>query len=203
MELTVRGGERKAVGASERVFAQGYNEALVHQAVTAYLAGARAGTKAQKTRAQVRGGGKKPWRQKGTGRARSGSIRSPLWTGGGMIHAAAPRDHGVKLNRKMYRGALRSIFSELARSDRLVIVESLALAEPKTKALVAELERLEVGEDALVVVAEVSESLALAARNLPAVAVCEVAGLDPVSLVAFEKVVLSTEALKGIEGWLA
>ncbi|MDN5865138.1 MAG: 50S ribosomal protein L4 [Gammaproteobacteria bacterium] len=202
MKLTVQGGEKKTVGASDAVFAGKYNEALVHQAVTAYLAGARAGSKAQKTRAMVNGGGKKPWRQKGTGRARAGSIRSPLWRGGGVIHAAAPRDHSVKLNRKMYRGALRSIFSELARTERLLVVEKLELEEPKTKALIAELERVEAGQDALVVVEEMTEALALSARNLPGVAVCGVSELDPVALVAFEKVVLSVDALKRIEGWL-
>jgi large subunit ribosomal protein L4 len=202
MELNVQGGSKKTVGASDAVFAIRYNEALVHQAVTAYMAGARAGTKAQKTRAMVRGGGKKPWRQKGTGRARAGSTRSPLWTGGGMIHAGAPRDHSVKINRKMYRGALRSIFSELARSERLIVVEKFELEEVKTSALVAELERIEAGDDVLVLVAEMNETLALSARNLPKVAVCEVGEVDPVSLVAFEKVVLSVDALKKIEGWL-
>lgn len=202
MKLSVQGGEKKTVGASDAVFAGSFNEALVHQAVTAYMAGARAGTKAQKTRAMVRGGGRKPWKQKGTGRARAGSIRSPLWTGGGMIHAAAPRDHSVKLNRKMYRGALRSIFSELARTERLMIVEKFELDQPNTKALVAELERIEAGQNVLVVVAEMNENLALSARNLPKVAVCEVSELDPVALVAFEKVVLSLDALKKIEGWL-
>ncbi len=200
MELQVQGGETVAV--SEAVFARAYNESLIHQAVTAYLAGARAGTKAQKTRAMVSGGGKKPWKQKGTGRARAGSIRSPLWRGGGMIHAAVPRDHSVKLNRKMYRGALRSIFSELARSERLIVVDKLELSEPKTRGLVAALDERGAGDDVLVAVTEMSENLALAARNLPRVAVCEVSELDPVSLIAFDKVVLTVDALKKIEEWL-
>lgn len=201
MDFQVAGGSQVSV--SEAVFARPWNEALVHQAVTAYLAGARAGTKAQKTRAMVRGGGKKPWRQKGTGRARAGSSSSPLWRGGGRIHAAAPRDHAVKLNRKMYRGALRSIFSELARSERLVVLDKLELAEPRTRALLAELDRHGLGVDAFVAVAEMNENLALAARNLPRVAVCEVSELDPVSLVAFEKVALTVDALKKVEEWLA
>ncbi|MGH8161675.1 MAG: 50S ribosomal protein L4 [Gammaproteobacteria bacterium] len=200
MELQVHGSG--VVSVSEAVFARAYNESLIHQAVTAYLAGARAGTKAQKTRAMVRGGGKKPWKQKGTGRARAGSIRSPLWRGGGMIHAAVPRDHSVKLNRKMYRGALRSIFSELARTDRLLVIEKLELNEPRTRGLIAALEERGAGDDVLVAVAEINENLALAARNLPRVAVCEVSELDPVSLIAFEKVVLTVDALKKIEEWL-
>ncbi|MGH8161375.1 MAG: 50S ribosomal protein L4 [Gammaproteobacteria bacterium] len=200
MELQIEGGN--AVSVSEAIFARPWNEALVHQAVTAYMAGARSGTKAQKTRAMVRGGGRKPWKQKGTGRARAGSTRSPLWRGGGMIHAAAPRDHAVKLNRKMYRGALRSIFSELARTGRLVVLDKLECAEPRTRTLVAELDARGLGEDVLVAVAEMNENLALAARNLPGVAICEVAELDPVSLVAFEKVALTVDALKKIEEWL-
>jgi large subunit ribosomal protein L4 len=200
MELQVHDGE--AVSVSDAVFARVYNESLIHQAVTAYLAGARAGTKAQKTRAMVRGGGKKPWKQKGTGRARAGSIRSPLWNGGGKTHAAVPRDHAVKLNRKMYRGALRSIFSELARSGRLTVIEKFDLDEPKTRELLAKLADYELGEDVLIAVGEMNENLALAARNLSKVAVCEVAELDPVSLVAFEKVALTRDALERIEGWL-
>ncbi len=202
MELKIQGGADKAVKVSDATFAQAYNEPLIHQAVNAYLAGARAGTKAQKTRAMVSGGGKKPWKQKGTGRARAGSSRSPIWRGGGKTHAAVPRDHAVKLNRKMYRGALRSIFSELARDDRLVVFEQFELAEPKTRAVLALLGEYGLGEDALIVVTEVSEALALAVRNLPKVAVCEVAELDPVSLVAFEKVALTMGALKKIEEWL-
>lgn len=201
MQLKVHGGEKKSVKVSETAFGEGYNEPLVHQAVTAYLAGARAGTKAQKTRAAVRGGGKKPWRQKGTGRARAGSIRSPLWRGGGKTHAAAPRDHSVRLNRKMYRGALRSILSELVRQDRLVVLEDLKLERPRTRDLVARLSEFGL-VDVLIVAAEVGEALALAARNLPRVDVCEVGELDPVSLVAFDKVAVTVPALKRIEEWL-
>lgn len=201
MQLKVHGGEKKSVKVSETAFGEGYNEPLVHQAVTAYLAGARAGTKAQKTRAAVRGGGKKPWRQKGTGRARAGSIRSPLWRGGGKTHAAAPRDHSVRLNRKMYRGALRSILSELVRQDRLVVLEDLKLERPRTRDLVSRLSEFGL-VDVLIVAAEVGEALALAARNLPRVDVCEVGELDPVSLVAFEKVAVTVPALKRIEEWL-
>ncbi|MGH8427726.1 MAG: 50S ribosomal protein L4 [Gammaproteobacteria bacterium] len=201
MELQIRSGAQKTIEVSDAAFAQSYNEPLIHQAVTAYLAGARAGTKAQKTRAAVRGGGKKPWRQKGTGRARAGSSRSPLWRGGGKTHAAVPRDHSVKLNRKMYRGALRSIFSELVRQDRLVIFEEFDLEQPKTRELVARLREHEL-QDVLIVTHEVNETLALAARNLYAVDIRAVAELDPVSLVAFEKVVVTMPALKQIEEWL-
>ncbi len=202
MELKLEDRARKKVTVAEAAFGQPYNEALVHQAVVSYLAGARAGTKAQKTRAKVRGGGKKPWRQKGTGRARAGSIRSPLWRGGGKIHAAQPRDHSVKLNRKMYRGAIRSIFSELARQERLVAFEGFDLEQPKTRDLVARLREHGL-EDVLIVTAESSETLELAARNLPHVDVCDVAALDPVSLVAFDKVAVTVDALKKIEEWLA
>lgn len=202
MELKLQGGAAKSVKVSEATFAQPYNEPLVHQAVVSYLAGARAGTKAQKTRAQVRGGGRKPWKQKGTGRARHGSIRSPQWRGGGKIHAAVPRDHSVKLNRKMYRNAIRSIFSELVREDRIVVLESMALDKPKTKELVARLHEYGLG-DVLVVVDKVEEALALSVRNLPDADACEVEELNPVSLLAFEKVAVTVPALKRIEEWLA
>ncbi len=203
MQLKLRDKASKKVSVADAAFAQAYNESLVHQAVVSYMAGARAGTKAQKSRSAVRGGGKKPWRQKGTGRARAGSIRSPLWRGGGKIHAAAPRDHSVKLNRKMYRGAMRSIFSELARQDRLAVFEAFTLEQPRTRDLVAQLKERDLGEDVLIVTAEFEEALTLAARNLPKVDVCEVAAVDPVSLVAFEKVAVTVEALKKIEEWLA
>lgn len=202
MELKLQDKASKKVSVADAAFAQAYNESLVHQAVVSYMAGARAGTKAQKTRSAVRGGGKKPWRQKGTGRARAGSIRSPLWRGGGKIHAAAPRDHSVKLNRKMYRGAIRSIFSELARQDRLAVFEEFKLEQAKTRELVKQLAGHELA-DVLIVTAEFDENLALAARNLPRVDVTDVAGIDPVSLVAFEKVVVTVAALKQIEEWLA
>ncbi len=202
MELKLQDQASKTVAVADTAFARSYNEALIHQAVVSYMAGARAGTKAQKTRSAVRGGGKKPWRQKGTGRARAGSIRSPLWRGGGRIHAASPRNHAVKLNRKMYRGAMRSIFSELARQDRLAVFESFKLEQPRTRDLVAQLKAQELS-NVLIITAEFDENLTLAARNLPRVDTCEVAAIDPVSLVAFDKVAVTVEALKRVEEWLA
>lgn len=202
MELKLQDQASKKVKVADAAFAQAYNESLVHQAVVSYMAGARAGTKAQKTRSAVRGGGKKPWRQKGTGRARAGSIRSPLWRGGGKIHAAAPRDHSVKLNRKMYRGAMRSILSELARQDRLAVFQDFKMDQPATKGLVKMLADHDLS-DVLIITAEFDENLALSARNLPRVDVTDVAGLDPVSLVAFDKVAVTVPALKQIEEWLA
>lgn len=187
---------------SDETFGCAFNEALVHQVVTAYLAGARAGTKAQKTTPQVRGGGVKPHRQKGTGRARAGSIRSPLWRGGGKIFAAVPVDHSQKVNRKMYRAALRSIFSELLRQDRLVVVENLTLDEPKTRLLVGKLRELG-AERALLVIDGADRSLQLAARNLPSVELADTESLDPVSLVRYERVVVTADALKKIEERLA
>jgi large subunit ribosomal protein L4 len=202
MELKLQDQASKTVAVADATFARSYNEALVHQAVVSYMAGARAGTKAQKTRSAVRGGGKKPWRQKGTGRARAGSIRSPLWRGGGRIHAASPRNHAVKLNRKMYRGAMRSIFSELARQDRLAVFESFKLEQPRTRDLVAQLKAQELS-DVLIITAEFDENLTLAARNLPRVDTCEVTAIDPVSLIAFDKVAVTVEVLKRVEEWLA
>ncbi|HYW76395.1 MAG TPA: 50S ribosomal protein L4, partial [Gammaproteobacteria bacterium] len=160
MELKLQDQASKKVKVADAAFAQAYNESLVHQAVVSYMAGARAGTKAQKTRSAVRGGGKKPWRQKGTGRARAGSIRSPLWRGGGKIHAAAPRDHSVKLNRKMYRGAMRSILSELARQDRLAVFQDFKMDQPATKGLVKMLADHDLS-DVLIITAEFDENLAL------------------------------------------
>jgi large subunit ribosomal protein L4 len=195
-------GAEKAVEVSEVAFGREFNEALVHQVVVAYLAGARQGTRAQRTRSEVAGGGRKPWRQKGTGRARAGSIRSPIWRGGGTTFAARPQDHSQKVNRKMYRGAMRSILSELVRQDRLVVVESLALDAPKTKALVARLGELGLGS-ALIVTENVDENLYLSARNLKDVDVRDVAATDPVSLISFEKVVVTVGALKKFEEMLA
>ena len=195
-------GERVEV--SDAAFGTAFNEALVHQAVVAYLAGGRAGTKAQKSRADVRGGGRKPWRQKAGGRARAGSIRSPLWRGGGRHFAARPQDHAVKLNRKMYRGAVRCIFSELVRQDRLQAIPpaDLSLEAPKTKLLAAKLDALGLG-DVLLVVAELEDNLRLAARNLPHVDVRSVDALDPVCLLGAEKVLIATDALKTIDERLA
>jgi large subunit ribosomal protein L4 len=200
MELQVRNGG--AVSVSDAAFGQAYNEALVHQVVTAYMAGGRAGSKAQKTRAAVRGGGIKPWRQKGTGRARHGSIRSPIWRGGGRAFAAQPRSHAQKVNRKMYRGAMRSLVSELARQERLVVVESLSVAEPKTKLLAAELARIGL-DDVLILVEGFDEALALASRNLPNVEVCEAEVADPVSLLRHGHVLATVPALRRLEERLA
>ena len=199
MQLTVAGG--KDIQVSEATFGREFSEALVHQVVTAYLAGARAGTKAQKNRAAVRGGGAKPWRQKGTGRARAGTIRSPIWRGGGATFAAMPRDHAQKVNRKMYRGALQAILSELVRQDRMVVVDALDLAEARTKTLVAKLAELGV-EQGLIVTADVNENLYLASRNVPGVYVVDVSGIDPVSLVGADKVVITVDAIEKIQEWL-
>jgi len=189
------------VSVSDVAFAREYNEDLVHQVVTAYMAAARQGTRAQKSRSDVRGGGKKPWRQKGTGRARAGTIRSPIWRSGGVTFAARPQDHSQKVNRKMYRAALRSIMSELARQDRLVVVESLELEAPKTKLLVKQLGDYGL-ENVLIVSAEVGENLYLAARNLHKVDVRDVDGIDPVSLIGHEKVVVTVDAVKKFEEML-
>lgn len=190
------------VAVSEVAFGKEFNEALVHQVVTAYLAGGRQGTKAQKTRDEVRGGGKKPWKQKGTGRARAGSIRSPIWRGGGKVHAAAPRDFDQKVNRKMYRGALQCILSELVRQDRLLVVDDFSVAAPKTKDLAAKLKGLGISS-ALIVTDSLDENLYLAARNMPFVDVRDVAGIDPVALIAFDKVLVTVPALKQVEEALA
>ena len=185
---------------SEVVFGQQFNEPLVHQAVVAYLAGGRQGTKAQKTRGEVRGGGRKPWRQKSTGRARAGSIRSPLWRGGGRTFAARPQDHSVKLNRKMYRGAVRCILSEIIRQNRLIVIppSSLLLDTPKTKALTARLAALELN-DVLIVVTHVAHNLHLATRNLLGVEVCRPEAVNPVLLMSHDKLLATTDALKAIE----
>ena len=204
MELSIAKPGNAAAGSvevSDVTFAREFNEDLVHQVVTAYLAGARQGTRAQKNRAAVSGGGKKPWRQKGTGRARAGTSSSPIWRSGGVTFAAQPQDHSKKVNKKMYRAALRSILSELARQERLVVVESIALERPKTKALVAELNGLGL-EGALIVSEEVSQNLYLAARNLHKVDVRDVQGVDPVSLISFDKVVVTVAALKQLEEML-
>lgn len=200
MELNIATpeGTKGTVSVSEAAFGREFNQDLVHQAIVAYLAGARQGSKAQKNRAQVSGGGKKPWRQKGTGRARAGSIRSPIWRGGGVTFAAVPRDFTQKLNKKMYRAALRCIWSELNRLDRLVVVEDFDVATPKTKELVGKLAQFGL-TDVLIVAEEVTKNLYLAARNLPKVDVRDVQGIDPVSLVRFEKVLVTVSALKKVE----
>ena len=187
-----------AVELSEVAFGREFNEALVHQVVTAYLAGGRQGSKAQKSRGEVSGGGKKPFRQKGTGRARAGSIRSPIWVGGGKTFAARPQDWSQKVNRKMYRGAMQCIMAELVRQDRLILVDEFAVAAPKTKELLAKLNDLNATR-ALIVTEAVDENLYLAARNLPHVDVVDATAIDPVSLIAFDKVVMSVAAAKKIE----
>ncbi|WP_027966110.1 50S ribosomal protein L4 [Halomonas halocynthiae] len=202
MNLNLAGASAGTVEVSEATFGKEFNEALVHQVVTAYLAGGRQGTRAQKTRSDVSGGGKKPWRQKGTGRARAGTIRSPIWRSGGVTFAARPQDHSQKVNRKMYRAAMRSILSELVRQERLVVVDSFAVESPKTKQLVAKLGDLGL-EKVLIVTEEVDENLYLAARNIPNVDVVDVAAADPVSLVAFDKVLATVSALRKFEEKLA
>ncbi|ACQ91730.1 50S ribosomal protein L4 [Tolumonas auensis] len=201
MELVLKDAQ-SALQVSETTFGREFNEALVHQVVVAYAAGARQGTRAQKTRSEVSGGGKKPWRQKGTGRARAGTIRSPIWRGGGVTFAAKPQDHSQKVNRKMYRGAIQSILSELVRQDRLVVVEKFGVDAPKTKELLTKLQALDL-KDVLIVTPEVEENLFLAARNLYKVDVRDVTGIDPVSLIAFDKVLMTADAVKQIEEMLA
>ncbi len=200
MELKIvnPGGKQGAVSVSEVAFGREFNQDLVHQAVVAYMAGSRQGTKAQKTRSEVSGGGKKPWRQKGTGRARAGTIRSPIWRGGGVTFAAKPRDFDQKLNKKMYRAALQCILSELNRQDRLIVVESFDVDAPKTKALVQKLAQFDLS-DVLIVTEEMSENLFLASRNLHKVGVTDVQGVDPVSLIGFDKIVVTVPALKKFE----
>jgi large subunit ribosomal protein L4 len=201
MELVLKDAQ-SALEVSDATFGREFNEDLVHQVVVAYAAGARQGTRAQKTRSDVRGGGKKPWRQKGTGRARAGTIRSPIWVGGGVTFAARPQDHSQKVNKKMYRGAVRSILSELVRQDRLIVVENFSVEAPKTKELKAKLKEMEL-KDVLIITEELDENLFLAARNLYKVDVRDVQGIDPVSLIAFDKVVVTASAVKKIEESLA
>ena len=201
MELVLKDAQ-SALTVSETTFGRDFNEALVHQVVVAYAAGARQGTRAQKSRAEVSGGGKKPFKQKGTGRARAGSIRSPIWRGGGKTFAAKPQDWEQKVNRKMYRGAIQSILSELVRQDRLVVVEKFGVDAPKTKELLTKLQALDL-KDVLIVTPEVEENLFLAARNLYKVDVRDVTGIDPVSLIAFDKVLMTADAVKQIEEMLA
>lgn len=199
MDLNVQaGGASETLQVSDTVFAADYNEALIHQVVTAYMAGARSGTKAQKNRSDVRGGGAKPWRQKGMGRARAGTIRSPIWRSGGVTFAARPKDYAQKVNRKMYRGALCSILSELLRQERLVTVSELSVSAPKTSELAGKLNELGLKE-VLIVVDQPDENLYLAARNLYHVDVCDVNDVDPLSLVGFNKVLMSSEAIKKLE----
>ncbi len=193
---------KKKISVSDDVFGADYSESLVHQLVTAYMAGGRQGTKAQKNRSAVSGGGAKPWRQKGTGRARAGTIRSPIWRGGGVTFAAKPRDYSQKVNRKMYRAGIRSILSELARQQRLLIVEDITVDAPKTKQLVGKLAELDVSKT-LIVTETGDEKLYLSARNLPNVEVSDVAGLNPVNLVRYDHIVVTVGAVRAIEEWLS
>jgi large subunit ribosomal protein L4 len=191
-----------SVEVADSAFGAEFNESLVHQVVTAFLAGGRAGTKAQKNRSAVRGGGAKPWRQKGTGRARAGTIRSPIWVGGGRTFAAQPRDHSQKVNKKMYRAALRSVFSELVRQDRVIVTESITMDAPKTKELAEKLKALEL-TNVLIVNEAFDENVFLSARNLADVGICDATAVDPVVLMRFEKVLITLPALKLIEGRLS
>jgi large subunit ribosomal protein L4 len=205
MELNVAKPGNKAgekISISDETFGREFNESLVHQAVVTYMAGARQGTAKQKTRSEVSGGGRKPWRQKGTGRARAGTIRSPIWRSGGVTFAARPRDYTKKLNKKMYRGAMQSILSELLRQDRLLVVEDFAIESHKTRELVGKLKDFAL-DNVLIVADEVSENLYLASRNLHKVDVLDANGLDPVSLIGFEKVLMTVPALKKVEEMLA
>jgi large subunit ribosomal protein L4 len=204
MELAIATpkGNKGTVEVSETTFGIEFNQDLIHQTVVAYLAGARQGTRGQKNRSAVSGGGRKPFRQKGTGRARAGTIRSPLWRSGGVTFAAQPQDHSQKLNRKMYRSAMRSIVSELARQERLIVVQDFDVDAPKTKGLVTKLADYGLNE-ALIVTEKVSENLYLSARNLHKVEVCDSAAVDPVSLINFDKVVVTVAALKKLEEILA
>jgi len=192
----------QSISLSDESFSREFNESLVHQVVTAFLAGGRAGTKGQKTKAMVRGGGKKPRPQKGGGTSRAGSIRSPIWRGGGKVFAAVTRDHSQKVNRKMYQGALRAIVSELVRQERVVVLPEFGVSAPKTKELAGKLKALEL-DNVLIVTESVDEKLYLASRNLPNVEVRDATGLDPVSLIGFEKVLFTVPSIRRLEEWLA
>lgn len=199
MKLKTQSG--KAVSLSDATFARDFNEGLVHQAVVAYMAGGRAGSKANKSRSEVRGGGAKPWNQKGTGRARAGTIRSPIWRSGGVTFAAKPRDYSQKMNRKQYRAAMQCIFSELVRQQRLVLVDKFTIDEVKTRTVVNKLKELSL-HNVLIVTEDVDEKLYLSVRNIPYIGICDVEALDPASLVRFEKVLMTVDVAKKLEGWL-
>ena len=201
MDIAIHNSKKK-VSVSDDAFAASFNEALVHQLVVSYMAGSRAGTKAQKTRSEVSGGGAKPWRQKGTGRARAGTIRSPIWRSGGVTFAATPRDYEKKLNKKMYRVGMRSLVSELVRQERLMVIDKLGVTEPKTKLMQARLKELGV-DNALVLTDGLDSAVYLAARNLPNIQVMDIAVVDPVSLVRQEHVIIDEPALKKLEERLA
>lgn len=201
--MKLKNTEGKTVELDDAVFAHEYNEALVHQAVVAYMAAGRAGTKAQKTRSDVSGGGAKPWRQKGTGRARAGTSRGPIWRSGGVTFAARPRDYSKKLNKKMYRAAMCSILSELVRSDSLIILDDFGVKEPKTKQMVASLDKLKIGNDALLVSAEEDNNLNISSRNIPNCEYLTASTLNPVSLVSHDNVVITSSAIAKVQEWLS
>lgn len=205
MELRLHNFGKKSSGTmqvADSVFGAEFNEPLIHQVVTAWLAGARAGTRAQKTRSEVKGGGRKPWQQKGLGRARAGTIRSPLWRKGGVTFAAKPRDYSQKVNKKMYRKAMRSIFSELARQERLVLVDDLTMDNHKTSAFIDKLRALKL-EDVLIITNEPSDNLCLASRNVPRVSVIDVRSVNPYDLVGYDKVLMTKQAVTNVEAWLS
>jgi large subunit ribosomal protein L4 len=197
MDIAIHNSDKK-VSVSDDAFAASFNEALVHQLVVSYMAGGRAGTRAQKTRSEVSGGGAKPWRQKGTGRARAGTIRSPIWRSGGITFAATPRDYSKKLNKKMYRIGMRSLVSELVRQDRLILIDKLGVTEPRTKQMQARLKEIGVN-DALLLTDGLDSAVYLAARNIPNIQVMDISIVDPVSLLQQEKVVIDEAALKKLE----
>ena len=205
MQLTIQksdSGEKGIMNVADSVFSVEFNEPLIHQVLTSYLAGARLGTKAQKTRAEVRGGGRKPFAQKGTGRARAGTIRSPIWRGGGITFAAKPKDHSKKLNKKMYRAAMRSIISELIRQERFICVDEFNVNESKTKLIKDKLASLNL-DDVLIVTEELNENLYLGVRNIPKVDVIDTNEIDPYSLIGFEKVLMTQAAIEKVEAWLS
>ncbi len=203
LQMINEAGKTGEIEVSDVVFGAAFNEPLVHQVVVAYQAGGRAGSRKQLTRAEVRGGGRKPWRQKGTGQARAGTIRSPLWRGGGRVFPSSPDENfEQKVNRKMYRGAVRSILSELIRQDRLIAVKDFSIDAPKTKSLIAKLKSFNT-KDVLIVTDVVDEKLVLAARNLPGIEVCAVSAADPVSLVGHDKIIVTQAAAKRFEEWLS
>jgi len=199
MEINLVGSNSNKLEISDTIFSCEFNEPLIHQVVTAYLSAGRAGTQAQKTRSEVSGGGIKPWRQKGTGRARAGTTRSPIWRKGGVVFAAKPRSYEQKVNKKMYRAAIRSIFSEMLRLDRLSVIDSFTIDTPKTSKLLEQLNALQINSSLLIITDVVDENLYLSARNLNNVEVRDAAGLDPVSLVKHERILVTVEAMKQVE----
>ena len=205
MELKIEKSGKKQAGTmsvADNVFAAKFNEPLIHQVLVSYMAGSRSGTKAQKSRSEVRGGGRKPWRQKGTGRARAGSIRSPIWRGGGVTFAVKSRDFSKKINKKMFRGAMRSIFSELVRQERFVCVDEFDVSESKTKLVKEKLDKLGLKE-VLIITEGLSENLYLGVRNIPKVDVMDSNEIDPYSLIGFEKVLITQAAVEKVEEWLS